>query len=590
MKSLTKSKHSTGSDTVTKKSSRWFRISSHRGEIEQLFDLYWGGKERRITGLTLRILGVNVVAVIALVFGVVYLGQYHATLIETKLERFETEVVLVSAAVTEGVLVTKITEDKEVVFLSLSKAKSLSARIGATLDKRILIFNPLGEIISDTKALIAENKVKPIFKIIEDDKQRLQSVEVLKDTAAWIASVFPQYNKLPLFPDEELGETLADANFVEQDTNELNISVWKGKGGHVILTATMPILSQTKSVGSIMIVSDGADIREALADTWFDIVKIFLLTLFITILLSIYLSGVIAKPLRKLAVAAENVRRGKLKYTEIPDMSNRNDEIGELSIVLKDMTYALWERMDSIEAFAADVSHEIKNPLTSLKSAVETAGIVSSKEDRDKLLEVIKHDIERLDRLITDISNASRLDAELSRETFALVDLKAVLRHIVDAYKRPLDRENTLDANIDYALKDGVKITLTLPDNCEHMYVRGSEGRLVQVLQNVLSNALSFSSVHTTIRIMAEVKSNRVTIAIEDEGPGIPEGKLKDIFERFYSERPEYEEYGRHSGLGLSICRQIITAHNGIIYAENRKDRSGEVHGARFIVVLNIVS
>lgn len=590
MRNLIKSKRSTGSDTVTKKSSRWFRLRSHRGEIEQLFDLYWGGKERRITGLTLRILGVNVVAVIALVFGVVYLGQYHATLIETKLERFETEVVLVSAAVTEGVLETETVEGEDIASLSLFKVKSLSARIGATLDKRILIFNSEGEIVSDTKALIVQNSVKPIFTLVKDDKRRLQSIEVLRDTAAWIASVFPQYNKLPLFPNEDIGETLADVNLVDIGTNELNISVWRKKSGGVVLTATMPILSHAKPVASIMIVSDGDDIRQALADTWFDIVKIFLVTLLITILLSIYLSGVIAKPLRKLAVSAENVRRGKLKYTEIPDMSGRNDEIGELSIVLRDMTYALWERMDSIEAFAADVSHEIKNPLTSLKSAVETAGIVKDEDDRQKLLGVIKHDIERLDRLITDISNASRLDAELSRESFALVDLKAVLRHIVDAYKRPLDRESTLDADIDYALKDGVKITLTLPDNLKHIYVRGSEGRLVQVLQNVLSNALSFSPVNSTIRILAEVRANRVTIAIEDEGAGIPEGKLKAIFERFYSERPEDEEYGRHSGLGLSICRQIITAHNGIIYAENRKDRSGVVHGARFVVVLNIVS
>jgi len=335
-------------------------------------------------------------------------------------------------------------------------------------------------------------------------------------------------------------------------------------------------------------VSDGEDINHALGDAWFNILKIFLLTLFITILLSIYLSGVIARPLRKLASAAENVRKGKLKHTEIPDMSDRKDEIGELSIVLRDMTNALWDRMDTIEAFAADVSHEIKNPLTSLKSAVETAFIVKNKEDMDKLLEIIKHDIERLDRLISDISNASRLDAELSREMFNKIDMKALLRHLLDSYKSPLEREAENSHNSDEALKDGILITLDMADHAD-IFVRGSEGRLIQVFQNIISNAISFAPIKTTIKILVTLKGNRVTIAIEDEGSGIPENQLENVFGRFYSERPEHEKYGQHSGLGLSICKQIITAHNGIIYAENNKDRDGNVIGARFVVILNVV-
>ncbi len=193
-----------------------------------------------------------------------------------------------------------------------------------------------------------------------------------------------------------------------------------------------------------------------------------------------------------------------------------------------------------------------------------------------------------MDRLITDISSASRLDAELSREMFKTVDLKEVLRHLIDVYKNPLDRETIERAHSDEALKDGVLITLDLPDYID-LNVHGSEGRLTQVFHNILSNALSFSKPKSTIKIKVAVKDSRATVVIEDEGTGIPENKLNSIFERFYSERPEHEEYGRHSGLGLSICKQIITAHDGLIFAENILDRSGNIKGARFNVVLGLI-
>jgi two-component system sensor histidine kinase ChvG len=250
------------------------------------------------------------------------------------------------------------------------------------------------------------------------------------------------------------------------------------------------------------------------------------------------------------------------------------------------MTHALWERMDTIEAFAADVSHEIKNPLTSLKSAVETAMVVKKKNDLNKLLEVIQEDVERLDRLITDISHASRLDAELSREQFEELDLKKLLHNMINAYKDPLDRKEVVNSSYDEAVKDGVRITLGVPENMD-VIVLGSEGRLIQVFQNIVANALSFSPEGTTVRILVAVNDKRITVSIEDEGPGVPDNQFKNVFERFYSERPEHEKYGQHSGLGLSICKQIITAHNGVIFVENRRDGDGEVCGARFVVILN---
>ncbi len=547
--------------------------------------MYWGGEERRITGLTVRIIGVNAIAVIGLLFGVVYLGQYNAQLIESKLERFETEVTLVTAALTESVLELGFDNRSD---LSADRIRVLSARLAATMNKRVLVFNFDGMMVSDSAEIIKDQDIKPIFKIIKEEPVRFDSVEMLKGSAAFVASLFPRREKLALFPGINSHYAKDYLNVVDAQRKNFSISAWRDEEREVVLTAAMPILRESKAIGFVMVVSQDEEIREELADAWFTILQIFLLTLFITILLSIYLSGVIARPLRTLAQAAENVRKGKLKHTEIPDMSDRHDEIGELSIVLRDMTYALWERMDTIEAFAADVAHEIKNPLTSLKSAVETASIVKNKADLQKLLDIIRNDIDRLDRLITDISNASRLDAELSREMFNVIDFKKLMRDLLDSYKSPLEREAINHANSDEALKDGVMITLDLPEY-EDIYVRGSEGRLIQVFQNILSNALSFSALKTTVKIGVELKGRRVTVYIDDEGPGIPEGNLKTIFERFYSERPEHEEYGRHSGLGLSICKQIVTAHNGVIYAENLYDRGGAVCGARFVVVLNTI-
>ncbi len=584
---MTKSKPSTVSDTDTKKTSgRWFRLSSERSEIDRIFDFYWGGKERRITGMTLRIMGVNALAVVALVFGVIYLGQHHSSLIESKLEQFRTEIVLITKSLSE---IIPQSEDDYVSVLDPSSdglAKTLQD-MSVILNTRILLFDAQKNLVFDT----AQPSLVPVINdgltTVKKDSS-LQSVQILRNMAAWIAAVFPQHDRLPDFPGI-VSQNGADYSDVEEAFgNVMSISAWLDYQRDVILTGAMPVILNDEVKGAVMLVNADGDINTALTDAWFNILKISIVTLMITILLSIYLSGVIARPLRNLANAAEGVRKGKIRYSDIPDMSDRHDEIGELSLVLRDMTHALGERMDMIESFAADVAHEIKNPLTSLKSAVETARVVKDQAKMDKLLDIIKHDIERLDRLITDISNASRLDSELSRELFDVVDVKQMLRDMLDAYKSPLEREADFQGNSDEALKDGVMITLDLPDYAD-IYVQGSEGRLVQVFQNILSNALSFSPLHSTIRIQVKLKNNRVTIVIDDEGPGIPENKLTSIFDRFYSERPQHEEYGRHSGLGLSICKQIISAHKGMIYAENLLNRQGEVTGARFSVVLTAV-
>lgn len=578
-------------DTDTRKINRWFRATTARDEFEHLLDFYWGGKERRITGLTVRIIGVNIIAVFSLILGVIYLGQYHSILIEAKLNQFGTESVLVTTAVSNNFLEKDLNDgfDTLQTIEDFSDLDILTGRLAASLRKRILIFNRENELIIDSQKIIDKKKIKPYLQLNSEPENNLSSIEILKATAGFFASVFTSRDNLKLYEGVLSPNGEDYLNVVDAQNGEFSVSAWRNSSKEIVLTAALPIFKNKEVIAVVMLISEDERIREELTDVWFNILNLFLLTLMITIFLSIYLSGVIARPLRKLAISSENVRKGKLKYTDIPDMRDRHDEIGDLSVVLRDMTSALLERMDSIESFAADVAHEIKNPLTSLKSAVETAEKVTKKADREKLLGVIKHDVDRLDRLITDISNASRLDAELSRETFRAINVKALLQDALDFYKNPLERDASNVRNKTQTLKDGVMISLNMPEQGD-IFVLGSEGRLMQVIHNVISNALSFAPKKSEIKISMQVDRRHVNISFEDAGPGIPENKLKTIFERFYSERPEYEEYGQHSGLGLSICKQIITAHKGVIYAENRKDRDDNVIGARFVVSLTLYS
>jgi two-component system sensor histidine kinase ChvG len=249
----------------------------------------------------------------------------------------------------------------------------------------------------------------------------------------------------------------------------------------------------------------------------------------------------------------------------------RRDEIGELADALDESATALWARMDAIERFAADVAHEIKNPLTSMRSAIETLRRLSDPERQQRMLAIIGDDVQRLDRLISDISDASRVDAELSRTPTEPVDVAPILATLAELHEATRE-------------EGAARIVLDAP--AEGLRVRAVEGRLVQVLRNLIANAVSFSPAGGTIRLAGREQGGIVEIAVEDEGPGIPEARLEHVFERFYSERPSGERFGQHSGLGLSISRQIIEALRGTIAAENRRDGEGRIAGARFVVRL----
>ena len=334
------------------------------------------------------------------------------------------------------------------------------------------------------------------------------------------------------------------------------------KDGGLIVSVAVPVQRYRAVVGSLLLSTESGDIDAIVQNERMAILRVFLVAAVVTVLLSILLASTIAGPVRRLAAAAERVRRGvRHRRAEIPEFHGRKDEIGHLARVLSEMTNALYKRMEAIESFAADVSHELKNPLTSLRSAVETLPIARTDEQRNRLLAVIKHDIRRLDRLITDISDASRLDAELAREGTEAVDLGRLLETVVSIARETRVADKRL---VQLKLEPGRR-------GKDAFYVLGHDSRLGQVFNNLIDNALSFSPPGGVVRIMARRDPQRIVVIVDDEGPGIRAENVETIFERFYTDRPEGDEFGQNSGLGLAITRQIVEAHRGTIRAENRQ-------------------
>ncbi|MBE3110365.1 MAG: stimulus-sensing domain-containing protein, partial [Acidobacteria bacterium] len=348
----------------------------------------------------------------------------------------------------------------------------------------------------------------------------------------------------------------------------------------LVVSVAVPIQRIRAVLGVLLLSTRGGDIDNIVAAERWGIMRVSLFAAAVTVVLSIILANTIAGPVQRLAAAAENVRHSVKARAEIPDFTDRMDEIGHLSGALRDMTQALYRRIDAIESFAADVAHELKNPLTSLRSATETLPLAKTDEAKDRLLEIIQHDVRRLDRLISDISDASRLDAELAREDARAVDMADLLRGTVSLFN-DIHRDDTPEVLVDVAYAAGA-----------HPYrVTGHDSRLSQVVVNLLENAISFSPPGGRVAVAAKREGANIQVVVEDEGPGIPLENLERIFERFYTDRPQ-ESFGQNSGLGLNISRQIIAAHGGRIWAENRasagKSADTGVHktGARFVIRL----
>ena len=357
------------------------------------------------------------------------------------------------------------------------------------------------------------------------------------------------------------------------DGSETPPYIRRTRDDRLLVTVAEPVQHDGHTVGIILLTRAAGEVDRSLDDVRRSILDLFLLALVITVMLSWYLSRTITRPILSLARAALTMREGEGRTGAVPAaLRRRSDEIGELGQALEASARALWARMDATERFAADVSHEIKNPLSSIASAIETLRRIENPDGQRRLLAIIGDDVSRLDRLISDIASASRVDAEISRATSEAVPVLPLMQALVEIHEATRDPDAPR-LEID-GLTEGGLTVLAIED------------RLVQVLRNLIGNAISFSPNRGWIVLAAVASGSAVSISVTDQGPGIPAAKLEHIFDRFYSERPAGEQFGRHSGLGLSISRQIVEALKGRISAENVLDASGMVTGARFIVDL----
>jgi two-component system sensor histidine kinase ChvG len=524
---------------------------------------------RRFSRLTLRVLAINLLALALLGLGLLVLDRYENGLAERELATLQLQAQLVAGAIAEGAV-----DDSDPASLQLDPnlAQILVRRLAASAEVRARLFGLNGHLITDSSLLLRPMGYVQITPIPGDEDVRgpLRYLFRLYD---WMFNSLPRRDSFP--PYQPAPEPMASV-FPEAMIalgGDVGARFYVDVEGHLVFSVAAPVQRYRKVLGVLMLERPSVEMDNAVRAVRFDILRLFLAAFCLTILLSVYLAGAITRPIRKLAAAAGVAQIAK-ERSPIPDFSRRGDEIGDLSVALRSMTDALFERLEATERFAADVAHELKNPLTSLRSAAETVVRLEDPERRNRLLGLMIEDVRRLDRLITDIAQASRLDAELARTKSERIDLRLMLMALVEVHEETRSNE-------------AQRVTLRINAESEaSLEVQGLGDRLGQVFRNLIDNALSFSPVGGVVLIRAHRSDHAVVVTIDDDGPGIPPGKEATIFDRFYSERPETEAFGAHSGLGLSISRQIVLAHRGRIQAMNRQSADGKVIGARLIVEL----
>ena len=541
----------------------------------------WGRRnlfQIRFSSLARRIIVTNLVALLVFLGGILYLDQKRAQLMGVKAaslfaqgEMIARTIAWAAAVKTDEVVIgpesildaqndsqTDVPLDPNFGLESFpidpERAAPLLQRIVKPTGTRARIYDKEGTLLLDTRWLYSQGQViKRDVPPIEPPEPKFWSF--LKK---WFTVNVLGYNN-PTYRDigSESGRAYQEVRTALMGTASQALML-DDTGEHVVVV-TVPIQHFRAVLGVLMLSTSGKDITEAIAKDRKAVIYLSLLAAGITLVLSLWLASTIASPMHRLAAAAEAVRRSIKTRRQIPDLTYRGDEIGHLSGTLRAMTDALYRRLDAIESFAADVSHELKNPLTSLRSAVETLPLAKKEEDRERLIEVILHDVQRLDRLITDISDASRLDAELALKDAKPVNLVEMLQTIVPVFN-DLHREGSPKVELDIE---------TIPDFPEAFVVNGHDSRLGQVLTNLLDNAISFSPKDGRVRVRMRREEDEILIQVDDQGPGIPPNNLEKIFKRFYTDRPGADNFGNNSGLGLNISRQIVNAHGGRIWAEN---------------------
>lgn len=549
------------------------------------------------SSLTRRILFLNLAALCVLVVGILYLNQFRDGLIEARVESLMTQGEIIAGAIAASATV-------ETDSISIDPEKLLELQAGESLgpgsdqlDSLDFPINPervapvLRRLISPTRTrariydrdanlLLDSRHLYSRGQILRYDLPPVDEEELdLFDRVQNFIAEFFRRTDLPVYKEQPGGNGAAFPEVMNALTGVPSTVVRISEQGEQIVSVAVPVQRFRAVLGVLLLSTQGGDIDKIVAAERNSILRVFGVAALVNVLLSIMLASTIANPLRRLAAAAVRVRRGVKSREEIPDFSDRQDEIGNLSVAVRDMTKALYARIESIESFAADVSHELKNPLTSLRSAVETLPIAKNENSRERLMEIIQHDVRRLDRLITDISDASRLDAELARDDARKVDLKEFVGDLIAA---------TLDTG---GNRKKVEIEFKAakpPQGAKGYLVLGHDLRLGQVITNLIENARSFVPEDTgRITISLSRVGKLIMLTVDDNGPGIRADNIDRIFERFYTDRPAGEAFGQNSGLGLSISRQIVEAHGGTLTAENiGGGKPGEIRGARFTVTL----
>ena len=558
---------------------------------------------RRVLGhyifssLTRRILFLNLAALAVLVVGVLYLNTFRDGLIEARVESLMTQGEIIAGAIASSATVEtdSIRIDPEKL-LELQAGESLAPG-SDQLDSLDFPINPervapvLRRLISPTRTrariydrdanlLLDSRHLYSRGQILRYDLPPVEEEEpdFLERVQKFVFDLFRDRN-LPLYKEQPGGNGATFPEVMKALTGSPSTIVRINEKGEQVVSVAVPIQRFRAVLGVLMLSTEGGDIDKIVAAERKAILRVFGVAALVTAILSLLLASTIAHPLRGLAAAAVRVRRGVKTREEIPDCSDRQDEIGNLSVAVRDMTNALYARIEAIESFAADVSHELKNPLTSLRSAVETLPLARNEASRNRLMEVIQHDVKRLDRLITDISDASRLDAELAREDAGRVDLARFVSDLVSVSREASHHKKKVEIELMVAKP---------PQGVKGYFVQGHDLRLGQIVTNLIENARSFvPDEHGRIAISLARAGKFNVVTVDDNGPGIRAETIERIFERFYTDRPSGEAFGQNSGLGLSISRQIVEAHGGTLTAQNIPGaKPGETRGARFIVTL----
>ncbi len=547
------------------------------------------------SSLTRRIVFLNLSALAVLLSGILYLNQFREGLVEAYKDSLVAQGKIIAGAIAASATIetNAITVDPDKL-LELQAGESTAPRISSLDDlsspidpevvapllrtliepnrTRARVYDPDGVLILDSKFLYAGGQVLR-YDLPGIDGEGEGNDGMISRIGNFLNRML-QRRDLPIY-QEHPNSGINYREVVSALTGQTSTVVRMTPKGEQVISVAVPVQRLRIISGVLLLSSQGNEIDQIVTQERLAILRIFLVAAIVLIVLSVLLASTIANPLRRLSEAANRVRRGVNAREEIPDFSRRHDEIGTLSGSLRAMTDSLYSRIEAIEKFAADVSHELKNPLTSLRSAVETLPLAKTPETQKRLHDVIQHDVRRLDRLITDISDASRLDAELAREKAETVDLAQVVRNIISMSSDvPVGKDNVafrLDIDPRGATGDGYLVS-------------GHEDRLAQVLINLVDNARSFVPRGAgEIAVRLRRKDKKIELHVVDNGPGIPANKVERIFERFYTDRPESQGFGQNSGLGLSISRQIIEAHGGTMTADNRRDG---ISGAVFTITL----